>query len=132
MIRFRNRKKPQKNPNLTTRRTPGTPEKLTGCLESDLMIVRSCLGDSDDIEIRHLHIFNEFQGVIIYYTTLVDTLSIYRDIHKPLMYKPRHLEDKSIHLDNLMDTLMNETLYISETARVSDGADILDKHGHSK
>jgi spore germination protein KA len=126
MIRFRNRKKPQKNPNLTTRRTPGTPEKLTGCLESDLMIVRSCLGDSDDIEIRHLHIFNEFQGVIIYYTTLVDTLSIYRDIHKPLMYKPRHLEDKSIHLDNLMDTLMNETLYISETARVSDGADILD------
>lgn len=125
MFRFRKRGKQQKTTHQPVHKTQDIPEKLTGHLESDLNLVRSLIGDSDDIMIRYLNIFNEFQGVVIYYTTMVDTVSIYRDIHKPLMYIPRHLEDKLIHLGNLMETLMNETLYISEAVKASDGIDIL-------
>ncbi|GAB6931012.1 spore germination protein [Paenibacillus sp. JCM 10914] len=122
---FRHRRKQTKPPSPPVDQSHDNPAKLTGNLETDLRIARTWIGDSDDINVRHIQIFDQFHAVVIYYTTLVDNAFVYQDVHKPLMYRPRHLEHKSIHIHNLMDTLMHETLYISEATHVTDGLEVL-------
>ncbi len=88
-------------------------EKLSGNLEETISFIQSILGGSDDFSVRRFHIFGRYPAAMFYFTNLIDK-SGNKDILKPFMKVPSHLEGKSIEWDQLKDVLLNDALYHSE------------------
>ncbi|MGX6443369.1 spore germination protein [Neobacillus sp. K501] len=77
-------------------------------------LIKGILGQNDDLAIKHFKIFGKFHAAIIYFSNLINQETINKDVLKPLMYIPEHLSGRDIPLDQIMDILINETLYHSQ------------------
>lgn len=88
--------------------------KLSGTLEDTIQLMDELLGDSDDFIKKRFRVFGQFSAVMFYFVNLTNQDRINNDILKPLMYVPRHLLDRKISQHNLIDVLIEETLYDSQ------------------
>src|SRR5690625_4958818 len=92
-----------------------TDQLLSGDLEDTIQNLQKLLSENEDFVIRRFHVFGHFPAVMFFFTNLIDQAVINTDILKPLMFVPPHLADKEIHQDQLLDVLLHETIYHSET-----------------
>lgn len=77
-------------------------------------LIKGILGDNDDLTIKHFKIFGQFQAAIFYFSNLINQDNVNQDIIRPLMYTPEHLIRRDKPLNQLIDILINETLYHSQ------------------
>ncbi|MGO4372832.1 spore germination protein, partial [Paenibacillus sp. MCAF20] len=87
---------------------------INGSLEDTIAFISKLIGTNTDLTTRRFRIFGQHEAALFYYTNLVNHTNINVDIMKPLMYKPIHLTDRTIAVDELQDILINDTLYQSE------------------
>ncbi|WP_213141244.1 spore germination protein [Neobacillus sp. GCM10023253] len=92
---------------------------ISSTLRENEEYIKGILGDNDDFTIKPFKIFGQFQAVLFYFSNIVNQEAINKDILKPLMYLPDHLLGRKIQPDNLIDIIMNETLYhsLADTGR---------------
>jgi spore germination protein KA len=124
---FRPKKRTVKKPQLLT------PSKLvsqkantptSSSLTETEKQIKEILGNNEDLQIKHFKIFGQFSAVCVYFSSIVDKDSLNKDILKPLMYEPEHLNGKEKPLTQLIDLILTETLYHSE-AKVGERIDQL-------
>ncbi len=87
---------------------------ISGSLEDTIVFITKLIGSNTDLTTRRFRIFGQYEAALFYYTNLVNHTNINVDIMKPLMYKPSHLSDKAIAVEELQDIIINDTLYQSE------------------
>jgi len=73
--------------------------------------IRGILGKNDDFLVKRFKIFGQFSAAIFYFSNLVNQDIINKDIIRPLMYVPEHLANREKTLKNLIEIIMEETLY---------------------
>ncbi|QQK77957.1 spore germination protein [Salicibibacter cibarius] len=88
---------------------------LSGNLEESVRFIQDALGQNEDFVTRRFHVFGNFSAAMFYFSDMVDHMSINTDILKALMYEPPHLTAKNIKKEQLLDVLLNETIYHSDT-----------------
>ncbi|WP_423802263.1 spore germination protein [Neobacillus sp. SAB-20_R2A] len=95
---------------------------ISSTLRENEEYIKQILGDNDDFTIKPFKIFGQFQSVLFYFSNIVNQEAINKDILKSLMYVPDHLLGRKIQPDNLIDIIMNETLYhsLADTGRNTD------------
>lgn len=89
-------------------------DPISVSLEETIVYIRSLLGDNDDFLVRKFRIFGRTPAALFYFSDLSDQSLINKDIIRPLMNVPRHLEDKPIDNAQLKEVLLNETLIYGE------------------
>lgn len=89
-------------------------KKLSGNLDDTIQFIHNLLGQNDDFVTRRFHVFGQFSAVMFYFSNLIDQALINTDILKPLMYVPPHLANKEVEKSQLLDVLLNETIYHTE------------------
>lgn len=125
MTLFKNRKSKNKNRKNTFMKFHSEMEEEQGdrpisiTLRENEEYIKQILGDNDDFTIKPFKIFGQFQAVLFYFSNIVNQEAINKDILKPLMYIPDHLLGRKIQPDNLIEIIMNETLYhsLADTGR---------------
>lgn len=70
-------------------------------------------GMNSDFVMRRFHVFGHYPAVMCYYANMVDQALINKDILKPFMYVPSHLEGKEFELGQLTELLLNDAIYHS-------------------
>nr|WP_245628167.1 spore germination protein [Shouchella shacheensis] len=88
---------------------------LSGNLEETIRFIEDLLSQNDDFVTRRFHIFGNFSAAMFYFSNLVDPSVINTDILKPLMYVPPHLAGREVKQEQLLNVLLKETIYQSET-----------------
>jgi spore germination protein KA len=101
-------------------------DRLTGSLEDMVASISRLLGENDDFMMRNFHVFGEYRAVMFYFSNMTDTPTGNKDILRPLMYKPNHLNDKEICLNQLRDIILNDALYHSNGSAESKLSLIMD------
>lgn len=125
MTLFKNRKSKNKNRKNTYMKFHSEMEEeqgdrpISNTLRENEEYIKQILGDNDDFTIKPFKIFGQFQAVLFYFSNIVNQEAINKDILKPLMYIPDHLLGRKIQPDNLIEIIMNETLYhsLADTGR---------------
>ncbi|WP_071394681.1 spore germination protein [Bacillus tuaregi] len=92
-------------------------DKLTGSIESTVLFMQDMLGDSDDFVVKHFQIFGRFRAVLFYVKNIADSNRINNEILKSLMYVPEHLMQREWVKQEMLNILVEETLYDSQTNR---------------
>jgi len=91
-----------------------TQDKLLGKeLAQTEHFFTNLLGINNDFVIRRFHVFGRHPAVMCYYANMVDQALINKDILKPFMYVPSHLEGKDFGLEQLPEVLLNDAIYHS-------------------
>lgn len=93
---------------------PTETDTISANLEETINIIRSLIGENDDLAVRRFNVFGKYSAVMIYYQNMVDQTIINTDVLKPFMYLPSYLEGRSIELHELKDILIGSSLYHSE------------------
>lgn len=88
--------------------------RISRSLEDTICFMDEMLGDNDDFIKKRFRVFGQFQAVMFYFLNLTNQDRINNDILKPLMYVPEHLLGREISQQNLIDVLIEETLYDSQ------------------
>ncbi|WP_338453146.1 spore germination protein [Niallia oryzisoli] len=91
--------------------------RLTGSIEGTVQFMKEMLGESDDFVVKHFQIFGRFRAVLFYFSNITDQDRINNEILKSLMYVPEHLLKREISKQDLINVLLEETLYDSQTSR---------------
>jgi spore germination protein KA len=86
----------------------------SGSIKETEELLKQLLGNNDGLLIKHFKIFGQFQAMTLYFSNLINQDVINKDILKPLMYIPEHLQSKTIHHSNLIEMILTETLYHSQ------------------
>lgn len=86
-------------------------EYLGNELEPAARFFDRLLGVNNDFVMRRFHVFGRYSAILCYFANMVDQSLVNKDILKPFMYVPPHLEGKTVELGQLSDTLLNDTIY---------------------
>lgn len=118
IFRHRSRKKTGRVEDLTNVPSKVLEEndqkRISRSLEETVHFMKEMLGDSDDFVIKRFRVFGRFPAIMFYFLNLTDQNRINNDILKPLMYVPEHLLGREVSQPDLMDVLIEETLYDSQ------------------
>lgn len=101
-------------------------ERLKHNLEESVSFIKSMLGDSGDLVVRHFHIFGMHKSVLIYFSSLNNQQWINEGILKPLMYGPVHLDVKQTTVADLKSVVQDDVVYQAESRLESNVVKILD------
>jgi spore germination protein KA len=89
-------------------------EKMSTRLEDTTTFIKNLLEDNEDFAVRRFHVFGQFPAAMLYFSNLINQTNINEDILKPLMYKPIHMGENNIGIDNLKEVILKDALYHSE------------------
>jgi len=98
--------------------------KISASLKETEALIENVLGKNDDFQVKHFKIFGLYDAVMFYFSNLVNQDKVNKDILRPLMYVPEHLLSKEKPLNQLIDIIMNQTLYHGQ-AKVEESLDKL-------
>ncbi|CAM3924267.1 spore germination protein [Cohnella lubricantis] len=88
-----------------------TSTKSASPFEDNIAFIQQQCGMNDDFAIRRFHVFGQYPAVIFCYDFMVDPQALNFDILKAMMYLPPQLREADIKPDQLLDIVVNDTLY---------------------
>lgn len=103
--------------------TPNPPDQyldqhaddpISSNLKENEELIKSLLGETDDLMMRRFRVFGEYDAVMLYFSDMTDTGVVNTDILKPLMNKPDPMDGQALTAEQLRDILINDTLYHSK------------------
>ena len=83
-------------------------------MDEAVKFFENLLGTNDDFVIRTVRVFGQHNGVLMYFSNLVNRSVVAEEILKPLMSVPSYLQQKRLNPFQLKDALIKETIYFGE------------------
>ncbi len=89
-------------------------EAYRGDIDQALTFFEELLGTNDDFVIRTLRVFDQYQGVMMYFSNLVNREVINEQILTPLMTAMPYPQGKKLNPTHLKDTLLQDAIPYGE------------------